>query len=219
MQMIGKNKYGSYSVPESSSWRVCAQQILAGKVYEPDTISYMIENCGDGSIIHAGTYFGDFLPALSRHCQNTVYAFEPNTENYEHARATCDMNDCWNVDLHHYALGNDETMVNLEVTSHGRSAGGISKVVSFASDKTERVKQVRLDDVIPDEPISILQLDVEGHEALAIEGALRIIEENNPIIIVEGKNAFDILQQLEYKLIKHIHLNTVWKRTLNNGET
>ena len=65
---IAYNKYGGYCVPLSSLHRPAAQRILSGDVYEPNTIEFLISNCSDGDIVHAGAYFGDFLPALSRSC-------------------------------------------------------------------------------------------------------------------------------------------------------
>ena len=44
----------------------------------------------------------------------------------------------------------------------------------------------RIDDVIPrDEPVSLIKIDVEGHEYLALVGALRTIRERRPVIVSE----------------------------------
>ena len=48
------------------------------------------------------------------------------------------------------------------------------------------VAAVRVDDVIPrDEPVSLIKIDVEGHEYLALVGALRTIRERRPVIVSE----------------------------------
>ena len=57
---LAHNKYGSYCIPISSQHRPVAQTILSGKVHEPQTIQYILDNAGTGDIIHAGTYFGYF---------------------------------------------------------------------------------------------------------------------------------------------------------------
>ena len=217
MQMIGKNIHGSYSVPADSVHRPAARDILNGKVYEPRTIQFMIDNCGHGSIIHAGTYFGDFIPALSKYCKANIYAFEPNIVNFIHASNTIEMNQCRNVILKNNALGSDERIVHLQISENNIPSGGASKVVVNESSQTTPVQQIRLDDVIPDTPISILQLDIELSEADAILGALRIIEENHPLIIVEGQTADDILRTLGYTRTGYVHQNSIWKY-LNNGD-
>lgn len=86
--IISHNEYGKYCVPKSSSIRPAARKILSGEVYEPETIEFMRVNCGDGDVVHAGAYFGDFLPALSAGMSagGKVWAFEPNFENYYCAR-------------------------------------------------------------------------------------------------------------------------------------
>ena len=87
---IAYNMLGGYCVPLSSRHRYAAQVVLRGNVYEPDTIHFIVQNAKDGDVIHAGAFFGDFLPALSRGCARSckVWAFEPDPENYRCALAT-----------------------------------------------------------------------------------------------------------------------------------
>tara|TARA_B100001778_G_scaffold328692_1_gene328504 strand:- start:1030 stop:1680 length:651 start_codon:yes stop_codon:yes gene_type:complete len=207
------NIYGRYAIPKNSLWRIAAQTVLEGEVWEPDTIKYIINNCGNSSIIHAGTYFGDFLPALSKHCKNTVFAFEPNTESYGCARKTCLFNNCKNVILKNNALGSCTKMVNLKIKDKDKYIGGLSSVVDDESPDTEKVCQVKIDDVICDTtPISILHLDLEGYELNAINGAINIVKNWKPIIIIEdnGNNYID-LENLGYRYTKRIDNNLVWR--------
>ena len=69
--MIVKNEYGTYSVPNEIHYTYTAQTIINGNVHEPTTIEYL-KSIG-GNIIHAGTGFGDFLPALKNF---NVFTFE-----------------------------------------------------------------------------------------------------------------------------------------------
>jgi len=208
-----ENKYGRYAVPQNSSWRIAAKTILAGEVYEPDTIKYIIDNCADGSIIHAGTYFGDFLPALSTYCKKTVFGFEPNSENYKCAIMTCDLNNCKNIILKHKALGDCRKKVKLKVKHNNQSLGGLSKIVETAEIDTEEVVQITINDAVPDTcPISILHLDLEGYELKAICGATNLIKKWKPIIIIEDNHAdYNQLKNLGYTYEKKLHNNLVWK--------
>src|SRR4051812_13219941 len=65
---IAYNMLGGYCMPLSSRRRIAAQEVLRGYVYEAETIDFIVKNVKDGDIIHAGAFFGDFLPALSRAC-------------------------------------------------------------------------------------------------------------------------------------------------------
>jgi hypothetical protein len=84
----GKNKYGVYSIPKEIEYTYTAQTILDGNVHEDTTIDY-IRSVG-GNIIHAGSGFGDFLPAL-KNCDK-VWVFEPNKLMYSSSLSTISLN-------------------------------------------------------------------------------------------------------------------------------
>lgn len=105
---VSYNKYGGYCVHLSSQHRPAAQKILANDVHEPKTIEYILSNCNNGDVVHAGTYFGDFLPALAKGVASDakVWAFEPNPENYHCARITLEINNITNIVLTNAGIGN-----------------------------------------------------------------------------------------------------------------
>ena len=173
------NRYGSYCVPRSSNDRPAAQMVLKNEVYEPDTISFMMKSCGNGDIVHAGTYFGDFLPALSKGLgsKSKIFAFEPNMENYHCARMTVNINKLTNVELRNAGLGaQSDNLLVLTADEAGHPLGGASRIVREApSDQvtTSAVDIIAIDDVIGSvRDVSIIQLDVEGYEQEALIGAL-----------------------------------------------
>ena len=190
---VAYNKYGGFCVPLSSRHRTAAQKILAGDVYEPETIEFLTSHSNGGDLVHAGAYFGDFLPALSRSIalDAKVWAFEPNHENYRCAIITTYINGLKNVELANAALGERRGTLTL-VTSKksGTALGGGSRILregdDVGSERREVVRAVTLDEVIPpDRRISIIHLDVEGYEREALSGALGIIQRCLPIILLE----------------------------------
>ena len=190
--LIAYNKYGAYCVPLSSSHRPAAQMILSSDIYEPQTIEYMRANCKSGDIVHAGTYFGDFLPALSSGLaeNSLVWAFEPNPENFRCAKITLELNDIQNIKLQNAGLGAKQEQLHIQTKDiHGQSLGGASRVISDAANinvPLQSVNILTIDDTVPsDREIAILQLDVEGHEQQALSGALLTIKRCRPIIILE----------------------------------
>jgi len=188
---ISYNQYGGYCVPESSAHRPAAIAVLSGAVHEPETIEYMVANCRDRDMIHAGTFFGDFLPALSRSVNSNavVWAFEPNRENFRCAKITLDINDATNVRLAHAGLGATSERLFVQTTDgRGRSLGGTSRITGAAqaAEGRESVDVVSIDEVVPrDRNVGILQLDVEGYEKEALSGALATIRRCLPILILE----------------------------------
>ena len=214
--IIASNEYGSYCVPKSSILRPCAQMIMQNKVWEPDTLNLMRRKCGAGDIIHAGTYFGDFLPALASalHPDALLWAFEPSRQHFRCASITIELNDIGkNVRLTHAALGEHRGEVTLSsVDDAGTALGGLTHISERGSEITPLLA---LDDFIPpDRPISILQLDVEGFEEAALKGAETLIRRNQPILIVETPpqtNWFTaLLHDCGYSYSEQVSWNSVY---------
>lgn len=210
--LIAYNECGAYCLPRSSLHRPASQAILHGQVWERETIAFMRTNTDNRDIVHAGTYYGDFLPALSKAVgpRRVVWAFEPATESYLCAKTTIALNNITNVELRQAALGPSPGSVGfVTVDKDGRALGGGSHI--DLTHGTEIVAQVRLDDVIPeDRPISILQLDVEGYEDGALRGATGIIRRNRPIIILETvPDGF--ADVYHYAFERRLHDNSVFR--------
>lgn len=222
---VAYNEHGGYCIPESSFHRPAAQKVLSGKVYEPKTIKYIVANCEDKDVIHAGTFFGDFLPALSSALTSTalIWAFEPNKENFRCAEITLKLNEITNVRLAHFGLGAVQQDLYVQTTDpSGRSLGGASRIVTAANDVRgkERVGIVTIDEKIPpNRDIGILQLDVEGYEKQALSGALATIRRCLPILILEVLPNSNLVQtewfsdnilRLGYENVAKLHGNSVY---------
>src|SRR5947209_16928501 len=110
--VLASNEYGHYAVPISCEHRPASQRILAGRVHEPRTLAFMTEHCGSRDIVHAGAFFGDFLPALAKAVEASalLWAFEPNPENYTCASWTVRLNGLSNCRLHHAGLGSENAV-------------------------------------------------------------------------------------------------------------
>lgn len=193
---IRKNKHGLYYIPDSQLHRPVAASVAKGKVWEEQTINYIIDNLDNESVITAGAYYGDFLPAISKETNGTVFTYEPVPQLFECAKKTIALNKLHNVIIENKALSNKSGHVTMELVGKrknhiGRSGetcllGGASHVVSNTSQTTIEVESATLDSLVPDDcEISVMHLDVEGHEAEALEGATQLIKNNLPIIIVE----------------------------------
>ncbi|QFU74717.1 FkbM family methyltransferase [Halioglobus maricola] len=207
--------------------RTAPRKVLRGEVYEPATLEFMMERCGDGDIVHAGTYFGDFLPALGGSCGPAakIWAYEPNPENFRCARVTLLINDLDNVVLRNAGLGAAEDSLVMRVRdSEGTALGGKSHVVttgSFDATTDVTVDIVTVDATVPeDRHVSILQLDVEDQEQPALAGAIRTIRRCRPIVILEIREGNDLLQStwfaesilaLGYRESGRLHGNTVFE--------
>jgi FkbM family methyltransferase len=174
--VVASNEHGLYCIPTASRHRPVAQMVLQSRVWEADTLELIGNADRDGDIVHAGTYFGDFIPALARSRESgaIVWAFEPSRENYRCAQITTMLNDLDNVVLAHAALDSHDGGSAFLQTSNpkGVPLGGESRIVidpDRARGQTkEEVQLVTVDEVIArDRRVAAIQLDVEGHEQRA----------------------------------------------------
>jgi FkbM family methyltransferase len=193
--IVARNEHGVYCVPRSCAHKYEAQTIIQSRVWEPETLAMLRELDPDGDIVHAGAFFGDFLPALARSRRSgaIVWAFEPNRESYRCAQITTMLNDLSNVVLTHAALAGEggATAVLETHLRTGLPRGGGSYVVKDPSRAsgpgTEEVDLVSIDGVVGSERrVAVIQLDVERHEQEALAGAMLTIERCRPVIMVES---------------------------------
>lgn len=189
---ISVNEYGFYCVPEAYAKRVIPKILAQGEVYEPATLRLMARHARGGDIVTGGAFIGDFFPALSQAlapgCR--LVSFEPNPLSRAAAERTIALNGLTNVDLHPVAVGERPDTLNLQLTlASGSAAAGRAKIVADPGEgETLPVDVVTLDGLVaPDRIVSILHLDIEGHEKPALLGAARILSESRPLVVLEGE--------------------------------
>ncbi len=191
--VVAHNQFGAYCVPRSAHHRPAAQAVLQAEVWERETLDFLTGI--PGNLLHAGTFFGDFLPALARSRSDAhVWAFEPNQENFRCAQVTVALNDLRNVLLAHGALDASAGEGRLRTTDgDGRALGGKSHLAGDG----EPVPLIAIDDVLDTAPVAAIQLDVEGNEQAALEGAIKTIREQRPILVLETPPEEWIARELE----------------------
>jgi FkbM family methyltransferase len=193
-----RNAFGVYCIPRESAWRPAAQKVIAGGVWERQTVDFVRARCGDGDVVHAGAFFGDSLPAVSAALAPgaRIWAFEPNPRSYACAAETVRRNGLGNVTLAHAALTREPGVLHLRVVSaEGVALGGASRLAARAAAGDVAVEGVRIDDrVPPGRRVSIVHLDLEGHEKQALLGARAVIAASRPLLVLE---AFEDVAWLE----------------------
>lgn len=185
------NRFGFYCVPEAFQHTEVAKKLRKGEVNEPRTLELISRMVGEGDVISGGSFIGDFLPPLSSFLVPgaRVHSFEPNPDAYDAAQQVIALNKLDNVELHPVAVGKEEAVLPFQnMRRSGKAMGGLSKIVEeHIEGQTVEVPVTRLDDLIdPSRKISVLQLDIEGQEWPALQGAQGIITRNMPMIVVES---------------------------------
>lgn len=219
---IYKNNYGYYRVPKFHS-RPAIDMIKAGRVYEQATLNFIKKMHEPGTdIVHAGAYFGDMLPFLASIAKDSlVWAFEPVFLHAECAKRNIELNNVTNVLLFNVALSNHSQKVQMETKCDGKYLGGGTTIKAVTSNRCqyESVDCAPLDSYLfgMANRVSVLHLDVEGHELAALEGSRRLILRDRPMIMVEiwkGRGKVqateEYLHSINYKRKEQVDGNTVF---------
>ncbi|RAI03607.1 hypothetical protein DLJ53_03720 [Acuticoccus sediminis] len=192
---IRSNEYGTYAVPKAYHMRVLPKVLERGKVYEPKTIQYIRDSAADGDIVTGGAFIGDFLPALSKAMApgRLIHTFEPNPLCFEACRRTIALNQLENVRLNAVAVGHKPTKLPLRVEDFekGEPAAAQSAINARASASDAGYIEVdvkTIDDLVErGRKVTVIHLDIEGFERQALRGAVRIIRNQHPKLVVEGR--------------------------------
>ncbi len=207
--VIAENRFGRYCVPQDASRRPAAFAVLSGRIWEQGTLAFICNEAQGGDVVHAGAFFGDFLPALSHACTN-VWACEPVSTNFEFAECTVELNRLENVHLRNAALSSESgSRVMVTRDQQGRPLGGLSRIVTGveADPRTETVEVIKIDDLVPgDADVKVIHLDVEGHEEWALAGAHATIERCQPVIVSESPISNTALSALCAPVDYHLRL-------------
>lgn len=160
------------------------------KVAQDYTVLEMaLEHCKQRRVaIQAGGACGTFPLWLSDRFE-TVYTFEPDPLNFTCLAANCQRENVVKIQA---ALGDCPATVHMESNLFNCGAGhvgGVGGIIPLLPLDVFRV------------PVDLIQLDVEGAETLALEGALSLIREERPVIVIEDKGhheRFKTLSPVEF---------------------
>lgn len=190
---VCENAYGRYCVPGSYAHREVPQILARGGIYEPKTLERLRSTYKGGDIVSGGAFVGDFFPALSDALGtgNKLFSFEPHPTTFAAAMHTIRLNKLQNVEIAPVAVGEKSDTLPLQIARpNGKSLAAAARIVEdediTGKDYIIPVPITRLDDLISeDRDVSILHLDIEGHEEQALRGAQALLQRCMPIVILE----------------------------------
>lgn len=224
---VAANAYGFYCVPDAYKKREAARELINGLVYEPGTLGLLRRLARQGGdVITGGAFVGDFSPALSEAMGKgaRLHTFEPNPMSKQAVRYTLALNRLTNVAFHEVGIGAVPGQLKLQVAKEdGTPMAGTSKIVGAdAMGETVDVEISTLDDLVDvSRRVSVIHLDIEGHEVAALSGAERIIQEEAPDLVLEApkrwmqraieKHLREYHSDLDYTLCGSIDRNAIYR--------
>ena len=140
-------------------------------------------------IIDAGAYVGDSALMLSRLTNQNVYAFEPMQHTYGLMLKTLDMNETKNIIPVRAALGNKSgksTFSYIGIMDTGSTEFQNMNMCSVPYVNKEEIDIITVDEYVTANNIEIglIKADVEGYEQKLILGAMNIIKEQKPVLLI-----------------------------------
>ena len=150
----------------------------------------------DTDTIDVGVYRGVHSYEMSKY-SNKVHAFEPNPIIYKDLENYL-LKIKSNIKLYNYALSNVEGIKNLKIPLRNSKINkdnyeeyykmGLASIHEsniFSAYETFQVKSIKLDNINIDNKISLIKIDVEGHELEVINGGIKLINKYKPNLIIE----------------------------------
>jgi len=146
-------------------------------------------------LIDAGASNGDTAAIFSReYAFRTIHAFEPENNNYTQLVRNITKFKLSNVIPVHMGLGDKKRKVRI-TSEEGQS--------HISSDGKQTVDMITIDEYVRNNNISVglIKMDIEGYEWHALQGAMKTIKEQRPILLISiyhtGRDFFEIKPMIE----------------------
>lgn len=145
------------------------------------------------TVIDVGAHVGMYTCLIARHVgrTGTVIAFEPMPDCVTQLRRNIVLGNLHNVEIWPVAVSNKTGRVNLYVPpAHPGGPSGATKVHNPGRwNRIASVEAVTLDGCFRGDRLDFVKIDVEGHEARVLEGALDLVTCFRPVILCEVSQA------------------------------
>jgi FkbM family methyltransferase len=153
--------------------------------FEPETTPWMLDQMPrrPGAFVDVGASTGWFSVPFAKRGYKVI-AFECNARSAARLRANCELNGVA-ITLFESAASDHAGPVTFTHNPRLPLTSGGSLEHVAVNRASETVMAIRLDDAIH-EPVSLLKIDVEGHEAKVLAGAARVITESRPAMVLEA---------------------------------
>lgn len=153
----------------------------------------------EGLLLDIGANIGNHALQFKHYLPNIeIWCFEPYFENFKLLRQN--IKQFKDVKSFNIGVGSRTSVVTFSDDHQGNSG-----IVRIVPDGNNTNMVVRIDDInFTNKKISMIKLDVEGHEYSVIEGAFETIKKHKPMIWIEDftMKTVNMLLTMGYKLFK-----------------
>lgn len=183
---LNLTKYGVYEPAETA---------LIKKLIKPDYV-----------VLDIGANIGYFTLIMAKQSKQ-LYAFEPESRNYQTLQKNIEFNNLENVHLHNVAVAEKSGSSTLHLCDTNRGMHRIYES-QWCKEGTVNVPTIAIDDLI--EYADFIKMDIEGAELGALKGMKRLLKNHHPTLLMEfhppsiieygaqPKEIFDFVVRLGY---------------------
>lgn len=155
-------------------------------VWEPQTtrlLHHLAAQTG-GDVLIGGAYFGDHAILLGKQLAaagRRVHCFEPNDAQSGMLARNVSINNLHNLQIQKLGLW-DQSSQRLKLEGFDSFAN-----VVVASAEEDGFQTIRIDDycLAQNAHLGVIMLDIEGAELRALQGAVRVLEQDRPAVVFE----------------------------------
>jgi len=163
--------------------------------YEPHVLAALDEHLQQGhTVIDCGANIGviSFYAAAIVGPTGRVVAVEALTDNARLLRISAALNGFDHVEVHNGAVGDraGSLVIDTAAGSNGIVGGRLDELIKTTDPAVLAMRTISptltLDSLAESiQRVDLIKLDIEGAEGLAVAGALRLIERDRPIVLLE----------------------------------
>jgi len=161
--------------------------------FEPDTTRFIFDHATE-LFLDVGASTGWFSIPIAK-LGVEVVAVEPNERVIKRLLLNCELNniDSRFISIFKGAASDHEGTATFNYNPLvPLTSGGSIEHVPCSAPRKETVPVVTLDSMVPGErQVSLIKIDVEGHEVKVLAGAKHIIEQDRPALVLEANTAMD----------------------------
>jgi FkbM family methyltransferase len=185
---------------------VYQKRLLRKLVPEPDALTCRQFLQPGSTVIDIGANIGAYTKLFSDWVgpEGSVHSYEPIPETFSYLENNVKKLGMTNVTVHNVAVSSQPGTMKMKIPDRKFYQARISP------DGDQEVALVRLDDEFPQtRGIAFIKCDVEYHEAFVIEGALKIIQRDHPVWLMETSDD-SVIERMKSLGYKATHLSADW---------
>ena len=159
-------------------------------------------------VLDIGANIGYFTLLMANHAKK-VYAFEPESRNYQILEKNVKLNRLSNVKLFNLAVAETRAKTTMHLCDMNR---GMHRIYAshWCKEGTIEVETVRIDDIIQD--ADFIKMDIEGSELGALKGMTKLLMKSDITMIMEfhppsieeygakPRDIYDFMKSLGYNI-------------------